>query len=171
MQKQALGRIWSIGSNLQISDVEENGVFLGRYLSMITLKVDKSEWFFIFSTWMFYLPSYYPGWVNWLILQTLFVSLLYCFFFFLLLAFFVFIFFWPCYVTYGIFTLQGIEPKPSRVRTRSPDHETAREVPVSFPFSILFSYCLDSLFEAFKTRLEKIFQSLLGTIISIINYC
>ena len=74
------------------------------------------------------------------------------FFFFLLLAFFVFIFFWPCYVTYGIFTLQGIEPKPSRVRTRSPDHETAREVPVSFPFSILFSYCLDSLFEAFKTR-------------------
>ena len=109
---------------------------------------------------MFYLPTYYPGWVNWLILQTLFVSLLFVF----AVGFFVFIFFWPCYVTYGIFTLQGIEPKPSAVRTWSPNRETAREVPVSFPFSILFSYCLDSLFEAFKTRLEKIFQSLLEQI-------
>lgn len=121
---------------------------------------------------MFYLPSYYPGWVNWLILQTLFVSLLYFFFsfFFPAVGFFVFIFFWLCYVTYGIFTLLGIEPKPSAVRTWIPNHKTAGEVPVSFPFSILFSYCLDGLFEAFKTRLDKISQSLLETIIFIINY-
>ena len=98
LQKQTLGWIWSIGSSLQISYVEESGGFLGRYLSMITLKMDKNKRFFIFSTWMVSLPSYYPEWVKWLILQRLFVSLLYFFFFCCWL--FCFYLFWPCYMTY-----------------------------------------------------------------------
>ena len=45
---------------------------------------------------------------------------------FCFLVFILFIYFWPCYVACGI------EPGPTAVKTLSPNHWTAREIPGVF---------------------------------------
>ena len=54
-----------------------------------------------------------------------------CVFFSVFFVCLFFYFFWPCHVACRILAPQGpgIEPKPSAVKVRSPNHWTAREFP------------------------------------------